>query len=136
MSAKSQLVKIATEVREWAEDWNKLHDMFSYDLCGMCAIAAAELHRALVLNGYEPLIIVSEDNGACHCFVVCDGYLLDVTATQFGEFYNEPVVVLPYNKSTKSQLYHYGNPTYILENSHQLKVYQRTEDWPTSQVCF
>ena len=135
MDTRSQLVKIATKVRDWAEGWNAERDLFGNDLCGMCAIASGRLHDVLTTHGFEPLIVVSEKSGGCHCFILCDGYIVDITATQFPQFQDTPVVVLAYNHRNKSKLRHYNNPTYILENTNQLKVYQRTEDWEENEIC-
>jgi hypothetical protein len=79
--------QVANETRRWAEKENKERNKpFSTDLCGMCAIAAAELFTRLTKAGVSARISANHE----HCFVeVLDaagrgGLIVDVTATQFG----------------------------------------------------
>lgn len=71
--------KIALDVRKWAEQYAKRHH-YDSDLCGLCAISSARLSYKLEKAGI-PHKIAHNDS---HAFVVCNGYIIDVTATQFG----------------------------------------------------
>lgn len=70
---------IARQAREWADENAKGH--FSSDLCEFCGIASVNLFLLLKKYGFSPKIAVSH----CHAFVICDDYIVDVTASQFGE---------------------------------------------------
>jgi hypothetical protein len=72
--------RIARESRKWAEQTAKRRDC-PKNLCGLCAVAAGHLHRALQREGYKSRIAMN--NG--HCFILLEDYVVDVTATQFGE---------------------------------------------------
>ncbi len=52
----------------------------------MCAIASSHLLTLLVQEGLTARIAVldTEDCGG-HCFVECEGFMVDITASQFGE---------------------------------------------------
>lgn len=55
------------------------------DLDCWCAICATEIFKRLRSSGFRPTfyeVIYKDFEG--HCFVVCNGYVLDVTAAQFG----------------------------------------------------
>lgn len=74
--------KLANEVRKWAEHIQKTtDDEYGYDedLCGLCAIASARLHFRLKQHNIESTII----HGWAHVFLVIEGVVVDVTATQF-----------------------------------------------------
>lgn len=55
-----------------------------YDLCGWCAKGAVALFNLLVRSGQAPIIKVWQSGELGHCYIQCQGYLLDVTASQFG----------------------------------------------------
>lgn len=80
---RDTILNAATLVRHWAVVKAQQAKMDS-DLCGMCAIASAELFRSLANLGYKPEIHVWENNWNAHCFVVVEDHVCDVTATQFG----------------------------------------------------
>lgn len=60
-------------------------------LTGCCAICSYRIFKRLKELGYKPAFV----ENYYHCFVLCDKYLIDVTASQFGfgEIY---VVPFPY----------------------------------------
>jgi len=76
-----KVYQIAERTRKWAEQINKqLEYMYDNDLCGMCAIASAELFLRLQRQGIDAVIVANNR----HCFVLVDGYaIVDITATQF-----------------------------------------------------
>lgn len=79
----SQLFAHAKEVRVWAEDLARTTGRDTQSLKGMCAIAAFELFDRLMadpkLRGRAIVFAKSE----FHAFVMVDGLVVDVTATQF-----------------------------------------------------
>lgn len=51
---------------------------------GLCAHAAAWLHHLLQQEGRSCMLASVQGNIVGHCFVLCDGFVLDPTAMQFG----------------------------------------------------
>lgn len=56
-----------------------------------CAIASQLIWKALNKRGYQAIFAIhrgrdhqySPNRYTCHCFVLCNDYLIDITATQF-----------------------------------------------------
>lgn len=84
--------EVAQKTRRWAMQTNRRKHDFPSDLEGMCGIASVKLHANLEAEGYSPFIHYSEG----HAFVVCDGMIVDVTATQFGR---KPIEIVPMRRS-------------------------------------
>ena len=123
-----ELRRGATSVRRWAEKYAKLHDHFD-DLCGMCAIASGELWRRLRLIGGKPVFCYVDDGeGDAHVFIECDGYLIDVTATQF----EENRVVVRRKKSAWAQR-DWWKATWRCRSITAFKAQQIKDQWPTDQ---
>lgn len=80
---------IASEVREWGENLQQQHsvEMWRENLGGMCGICSCELATRLQAHRFIPYLCVND----YHCWVHIEGWLVDVTATQFGF---EPVVLV------------------------------------------
>ena len=77
------IMKIAKECRKWAEE--QVPDGWPDNLCGLCGHASLQLFLSLQKEGYHPGLAMCW----CHCFIVIDGYRLDITATQFDVYYDE-----------------------------------------------
>jgi|SRR5689334_11094793 len=77
---RAKCIRIAKKIRRWAVKYRKI-GYFPDDLEGMCGIAAVALMRALERHGMQARIGLSN----CHAYVIYKGYVLDVTATQFGK---------------------------------------------------
>jgi hypothetical protein len=90
----NKIQAIALKTREWAI--NTRTDDFSEHLAGMCAIASAELFKRLKAEGFKPKICFTEE----HTFILVDGLVVDVTATQFGSRY-KPVSILPFEEAVE-----------------------------------
>ena len=91
------LYKEARKVRNWAEG----HKNASSDLEGWCAICSFELFRNLQLYDLNPKFVYIEHGTVDgHCFVICNNYLIDITATQFNV--NEKINVIKLNKVDSS----------------------------------
>lgn len=76
----STVRKIAHRVRRWAEKIaQKYPDYFGEeDLSCLCGVASGKLLWTLKQAGIKAQIAVSE----CHAFVLWNGYVVDITATQ------------------------------------------------------
>lgn len=81
-----KLFAVATQTRQWAEQQSKLFGM-PPTLDGMCGAASVHIVKALKEKGIQSEIALADG----HAFVLSSGYVVDVTATQFGEF--PPVLV-------------------------------------------
>lgn len=129
MKSKLRLVeKVAHDVRNWAEKKAGEGD----DLCGFCAIASAELHRRLKKLGIETELHLWDDSDySCHVFLVVDDYVVDVTATQFWEFNNRRVVVLP---KKAAEAYEFYNTSAVFKEPPALKRWQKKTGWPEDQM--
>ena len=84
----NDIKRIAHEVRKWAEDYADVHvdeslSIDPTDLMGMCAIASARLFTRVQSAGYIEARLWSND---IHCFVTYQGWVIDVTATQFNDY--------------------------------------------------
>jgi len=70
----------ATSVRQWAVEQTN-----DWSLSCWCAICSYWIFKRLQGRKLNPIFaIIDEKVDDCHCFVVCNGYLIDCTATQFG----------------------------------------------------
>lgn len=72
---KQILPPIRAKMEEIAEE-----EEFCFDLCGLCARAAATVHNLLKMFGLNPKLCI----GGGHVFSAISDYVIDVTATQFG----------------------------------------------------
>ncbi len=134
--------RIAEHTRYWAQcnrtfihvcdDDNDgfVNDKFEEDLCGMCAIASAELFRRLKDMGYSPKIALYDGDDHCHCFVLVNGQIVDVTATQFGK---NPVEIVNTNEKN---LPDFWNPNMVFNSVEELIANQVTNGWPQYQIAY
>lgn len=127
--------KIATNARRWAVRANeRLRNQgpttngFPRDLCGMCAIASAYLLTQLQRAGYPAVAYEGED----HFFVMCDNYVIDITATQFG---GDPVVVRSRN-SIRNQSEYQRIRGSQCTTAEEIRERQLRTDWPRSQTVW
>lgn len=87
MSAKVPPVRgISKLVREKVKSWVSQNEAIDQeDLCGACAIASVALCEVLRHKGYKATLMATEsENMGCHFWVEVSGYIIDITATQFG----------------------------------------------------
>jgi len=105
MSKKATRIrKIAHGVRVWAESLVASRDEelvpwgADDDLGMMCAISSYRLFTALKKAGLKPAFAANDE----HAFVICDGWIVDVTATQFGHSEKVAMVMLDSDEADKS----------------------------------
>lgn len=124
------LRQIAEECRDWAERKNKRMGMpFSSCLCGMCAIAAAELFKRLTKAGFKARIAANDE----HCFVeIVGGLIVDVTATQFKR---EPVMIIKRRELEQQLDSAWWKPRKRFTSIAALKEWQVEAGWPECQVA-
>lgn len=126
MQDKAQIIKIAKNVRKWAERKAR-RDRFRDSLCGLCAIASAQLFKELVNHGFSPKIHQSNGGWGSHVFVTVNGFLVDVTATQFE--IDDEVVVKRYRRSAKW----FWNKDITFANVESLAKHQKDTGWTREQ---
>lgn len=132
-----KIQKIAKEIRE--DCLIKYKKRFESDLFGCCAIASGRLHKRLIEEGYNPIIVQTshpKDNDCSHCYVVVGEYVVDITATQFGE--NESVCLFKFGKHKKKEQkklwYWYSEFVEFYPNTNILKKEQKRNNWPVEQI--
>jgi len=77
------LLKVCRRARAWAKRHPRCEDG---DLLGWCGICSLRIFSSLRWMGKKPRFVMINNpysNNESHCAVLCDDYLLDVTATQF-----------------------------------------------------
>lgn len=92
MSTKN-IISIATFVRQQVEEWFKTehHEHINTDtLGGACAVASFALVCALKSCGHEQAqFFCSYNDTRGHCWVEINGVVVDITATQFGSYFQK-----------------------------------------------
>lgn len=138
---KLEIQRIARKTRGEMKRIIKRSNYFPSDCAGLCGIAAARLFQRLKKHGYVPKIAYSQN----HCFVLCNGYIVDVTATQFnGEFETTPTVVVAidyvkrllreYGTEAHEDLY-YWIPTKTFTSIRSFILWQKRTGWDTQQIA-
>ena len=121
---------IATDVRYWAEGRSERED-----LNGWCARASAELFKQLNYRGIPAEIHawVDGDDESAHVYVVVDDFVVDVTATQFREFKNVPVLIMHMKEAEAHEFY---RSVAVFKTVRELRSWQKKGRWPPDQVAF
>jgi hypothetical protein len=126
---RKKLVKIAKQVRGWAEKNKEEYEVNDTDLCGMCAVASAMIFKKLEEKKIICEIFESEsEKHGSHVFVVAGGYIIDVTATQYGF---DPVFVEKEEDFKKLIIY---KKTRKYKNHIHLRNTQQKTGWPEHQI--
>lgn len=128
MNTTITIKKIAEQVRKWTENKADKANYNPDSLCGWCAIASAELFTRLQSAGITAEIHINSG----HTFVIADDYIVDITATQFTEFENKPVVILHLKEVDEEENWYYTD-TKIFKSVKKLHAYQVKEKWPAKQ---
>jgi len=126
---------IAEDVRFWAEGKAE-HGL--ENLKGWCAKASAELFRLLCKEGIESEIHLWVHKSykkprAAHVFLVVDDHVVDVTATQFEEFSNTPVLIMHHREA---EVYEFYQTVKTFKSIPELIAGQKKTRWPTHQIAF
>ena len=117
-----RVLHIAKRTRAWAEALARRHG-FPPDLCGLCATASAQLMLALRAKGYDA--VFHENYG--HCFVVLNGYIIDITATQFGK--RNKVFIHQYPLPKRGEWKDYWWTRSKARTFNGVRRIQRRQDW-------
>jgi hypothetical protein len=102
-SSLNEITRLAEEVRGAIKklaveiEREERYAVDTYSLDGMCAIASYTLQQVLLDHEYESEFVLAildiDDLNCSHCWVEIDGWIIDITATQFGPEYNEVHIV-------------------------------------------
>ena len=126
---KAKVIVVAKKVREWTQKKAERAHYNPHNLCGWCAISAAQMFRELKRAGIEAeLHYVSG-----HCFTVVDDHIVDVTATQFREFENVEINII-HTKEAEQHWYYQTSKTFTYTT--QLREHQLKERWPRRQIAY
>ena len=110
--------RVATKARAFLfEHRNKLYNGVPNHLGGLCGYATSILHNKLSKEGLDPEMV----QGSGHWFIKCGVWLVDITASQFGQ---GKICIRNYNKVQeiiKSQ-------DRAMLFWHQYKISKRPED--------
>lgn len=124
----------AEKAREWAEEVSApggAYDHVDDTLAGLCAIATVYLGSLLEQAGYQPIYALRCSD---HCFIVCNGLVVDVTATQFNR---KPIEIIPVLEARK-HCDQWGDVIWSIDTSfespHRLVRRLKKDKWPEEQV--
>lgn len=76
--------QIAVEIRKWVE--KNLPEHCDSNLEGCCSFGSYLLSKVLQKNGFEAYFVEGEYDDEYHCWVELNDVIIDITATQFGDF--------------------------------------------------
>lgn len=127
------VMAIAVDVRHWVEARATYGE--DDDLNGWCAIASAELHRQLAKAGIASEIHMWhwDLDESAHVYCVVDDHIVDITATQFKQFRNVPVVIL---HCREAEVYDFYQTKEVFKDPLELRRMQKKTRWPPDQVAF
>ena len=117
-----EIADVGQKVRSFLE--NELN--WSSDLTGACAIGSFLVWK--LLQEYKPTLVVGDAPDMGHCWVKVRGKVVDVTATQFGDY--PPVLVLPIQKYSKLDFVKQFSTKLINEKG----LENLKEEWPKFQT--
>lgn len=95
------------------------YDVFDYDWACSCLVCAWALEKILKAHGFKAELCIGEYDSCTHAFVVVDGYVVDITATQF----QRPEVVVEL----------FEGSDYVSEFK-GIKAHKHISTWPRDQV--
>lgn len=138
VGTRRTLFNIVRGVRRWAE---KLVTDKQYDdtLTGLCAISSGELWKRLNAAGIEAKIYqFKREFFGSHCWVEAEGYLIDVTGSQFlypkiiiRKIDNIPAAYEWLQKSKQG-----GNEFKVSKSAKTLRQSQQKLGWPENQIAY
>ena len=132
-SLQDKVATIASDTRFWVQAKAYRSNYNPGSLLGWCAIASAELHNRLTMEGIPAEIHMWVGEMYCHCFCVVNNFVVDVTASQFDVFQNDDVVIMHCNEAMFHEMYR-GTETF--KCGADLRRFQKRERWPSNQICF
>jgi hypothetical protein len=126
---RKQVYAIAKRVRNWTQEKADKTDFNPHNLCGWCAISAAELHRQLKREG----IVAELHYTGNHCFAVVEDHIVDVTATQFEAFENVEINIIHLKEADE---YWYYDSDDVFLDPLDLRKHQIKHKWVKREICY
>lgn len=126
MSTLSQVKILATQVRTWAVAKADKANYNPDTLCGWCAIASGELFKRLEKVGIKSTLHINSG----HTFVTVDDHVVDVTATQFMDYEDTPVLIA-HQKEVEDKWYYQDVDSFT--SIRDLYNFQKKTKWPVKQ---
>jgi len=129
-----QIKNIAISVRDWAETYAQENNKFPSDLEGMCAICSVKIFNQLKEFGYSPVLCMSyyteSQRDGAHVFIIVNGLLVDVTATQFSLKHQKVIV----REKLKKEDEWYWSKFHKFRTSNGLIKKQHKDGWSMHQI--
>ena len=123
MTKLEQIKQEAQIIREWAEQLQAKHKLWHDSLAEMCGICSYALFKQLLQKGFS-VCLASNDE---HVFVTWRGYIVDITATQFGK--KEKVYISRLNHKWPDDYWNIEQTAKTLREAKRIF----TPSWPTYQ---
>lgn len=124
---RETILECARITRKWANTYFGIYEA-RRDLCGLCATASSRLWTLLQKKGVPSKLHMVDVNNYCHVFVVCEGMIIDVTATQFGE---DDICIVEH----KSRAEWFWKSSTAFHTPQDLRDNQISTGWVVSQVA-
>lgn len=104
----------------------------NHDLCCYCAIASGILFLCLKHVGLDSTLCLSQEQLGSHVFLIAEDHVIDITATQFRKFANQPVVII--HEKSATEWYHRVDESF--DTVKDLIKFQKKSKWPKSQIAY
>jgi hypothetical protein len=124
-----RIIAIARAVREWAEERAAQFGDSDPQLSCYCAIASAKMSLMLNEAGIKHRIGYAYAPIGGHMFILIDGWIVDVTATQFGE---DEKILVRHTHATRLPWYHRVKQTFM--SAQTMLRWQERNRWPEEQM--
>lgn len=127
--SKTSVSSLIKEARQWCEDY-AVDSPFSADLSCMCAIASSYLSNRFHQYGINHQIAIYDTPDFGHCFIIYDGHIIDITATQFDSSTKKfkPIEIVKLN-TVDLEKFPFWEPTHLFCNAEQLLTFQLESGW-------
>ena len=132
-SLEIQIRTVARTVRQWCEERDNAQPCPTGDLEGWCAIAAVNVWLLLHKQGITSDIHYWENALGFHAYNVVEDFVVDVTATQFSQYRNQPIVII-HKRLAEVNMFH--QTSHIFDTAKDLIAYQRKIKVVSEQQAF
>jgi hypothetical protein len=131
----SILWNIANDARIQCEQLQKEYGTWRDNLCGMCAIASSMIFNECKRQGIRAKFVYADKKYEGHCWIEVQGYIIDVTATQFGKGIDSVIVERKQNITNTVLLQDwYDNPRVVIKKACSIRsINSFVKDWCDTQ---
>lgn len=105
-------------------------------LGGWCGIATADLVRRLALKSVKAEIHLwtCPKTGQSHVYPLVEDHFLDITASQFSIFSDQPIVLI-HHREINPKHHWFWNTTEVFSTPEDLIHAQKRNKWPKDQIA-